>query len=100
MSYPALNPQDAAKDQWFFQKNTECPMKKKQRGNIQINSEPTRRNSELLVALRVEAKNKDKVWTTLNGKIMHSIDPESKNTNIMNSLFQKYLILTLLKSNW
>ena len=29
MSYPALNPQDAAKDQWFFQKNTECPMKKK-----------------------------------------------------------------------
>ena len=100
MSYPALNPQDAAKDQWFFSEKYRMSNEKKQRGNIQINSEPTRRNSELLVALRVEAKNKDKVWTTLNGKIMHSIDPESKNTNIMNSLFQKYLILTLLKSNW
>ena len=67
--------------------------KNNQRGNIQINGDLTRRNSELLAALRVEAKKKDKVhkvWTTLNGKIMYASDPESKNTKIMNSLFQKY----------
>ena len=58
-------------------------------GTIQINGDLTRRNSELLAALRVEAK-KDKVYTTLIGKIMYAIDPESKNTKTLNFLFQKY----------
>jgi hypothetical protein len=93
-SYPALNPLDAAKHKWFIPKEYRLSNEKNnQRGNIQINGDLTRRNSELLAALRVEAKKKDKVhkvWTTLNGKIMYASDPESKNTKIMNSLFQKY----------
>ena len=93
-SYPALNPVDAAKHKWFIPKEYRLSNEKNnQKGNIQINGDLTRRNSELLAALRVEAKKKDKVhkvWTTLNGKIMYASDPESKNTKIMNSLFQKY----------
>ena len=95
-SYPALNPLDAAKHKWFIPKEYRLfNDKNNQKGNIQINGDLTRRNSELLAALslRVEAKKKDKVhkvWTTLNGKIMYASDPESKNTKIMNSLFQKY----------
>ena len=96
----ALTPQNAAKHKWFIPKDYRLfNEKKNQTGNIQINGDPTRSNSELLAALRVEAKKKDKVhkvWTTLNGKVMYSSDPESKKTNIMNSLFQKYLISTLL----
>ena len=67
--------------------------KNNQRGNIQINGDLTRRNSELLAALRVGSKKKDKVqkvWTTINDKIMYAGDTESKNTKIMNSLLQKY----------
>ena len=70
-----------------------------QRGTIQINSDLTWRNSELLAVLRVEAKKKDKVhkvWTTLNRKIMSASDPESKNTKILNSLLRKYEISILL----
>ena len=93
-SYPALNPLDAAKHKWFIPKDYRLSNEKiNQRGTIQINGDLTRRNSELLAALRVEAKKKEKVhkvWTTLNGKIMYASDPESKNTKIMNSLFQKY----------
>ena len=93
-SYPALNPMDAAKHKWFIPKEYRLLNdKNNQKGNIQINGDLTRRNSELLAALRVEAKKKNKVhkvWTTLNGKIMYASDPESKNTKIMNSLFQKY----------
>ena len=93
-SYPALNPVDAAKHKWFIPKEYRLSNEKtNQGGTIQINGDLTRRNSELLAALRVEAKKKEKVhkvWTTLNGKIMYASDPESKNTKIMNSLFQKY----------
>ena len=67
--------------------------KNNQRGNIQINGYLTRRNSELLAALKVEEKKKDKmhnVWKTLNGKVMYASDPEIKNTKIKNFLFQKY----------
>ena len=78
----------------LFQKNDDSQIKKNnQRGNIQINDYLTRRNSELLAALRVGSKKKDKVhkiWTTLNGKVMYTSDPEIKNTKIMNFLFQKY----------
>ena len=93
-SYPALNTVDAAKHKWFIPKEYRLSNEKiNQGGTIQINSDLTRRNSELLAALKVEAKKKEKVhkvWTTLNGKIMYASDPESKNTKIMNSLFQKY----------
>ena len=76
-SYPALNPLDAAKHKWSILKDYPLSNEKiNQRGTIQINGDHTRRNSELL--------------TTLNGKIMCSSGPESKNTKIMNSLFQKY----------
>ena len=92
-NYPALNPPDVAKHKWFIPKKYRLSNEKNnQRGNIQINGDLTRRNSELLTALRVEAKKKDKVhkvWTTLDGKIMYASDPESKNKKIMNSLFQK-----------
>ena len=93
-NYPALNPLDAAKHKWFIPKEYRLTNEKNnQRGNIQINGDLTRRNSELLAALRVEAKKKDKVhevWTTLNRKIMYASDHESENIKIMNSLFQKY----------
>ena len=81
---------DAAKHKWFKPKEYRLLNdKNNQKGNIQINGDLTRRNSELLAALRVEAKKKNKVhkvWTTLNGKIMYASDPESKNTKIMNSI--------------
>ena len=90
-SYLALNPLDAAKHKWFIPKDYRLSNEKiNKRGSIQINDI---RNSELMAALRVEAKKKEvvhKVWTTLNGKIMYASDPERKNTKIMNSLFQKY----------
>ena len=90
-NYPALNPLNAAKHKWFIPKKYRLSNEKNnQRGNILINGDLNRRNSELLAALRVEGKKKDKVykfWTTLNGKIMYARDPESKNTKIMNSLF-------------
>ena len=93
-SYPALNPVDAAKHKWFIPKEYRLSNEKNnQKGNIQINGDLTRRNSELLAALRVEAKKKDKVhkvWTTLNGKVMYASDPEIKNTKTMNFIFQKY----------
>ena len=80
---PAINPLDAAKHKLFIPKEYRLSNEKNnQRGNIHINSDLTRRNSELLAALRVEAKNKDKVhkvWTTLNGKIMYASVPEHKN---------------------
>ena len=83
-SYPALNPVDAAKHKWFIPKEYRLSNEKNnQKGNIQINGDLTRRNSELLAALRVEAKKKDKVhevWTTLNRKIMYASDHESENT--------------------
>ena len=90
-SYLALNPLDAAKHKWFIPKDYRLSNEKiNKRGSIQINDI---RNSELMAALRVEAKKKEvvhKVWTTLNGKIMYASDPKRKNTKIMNSLFQKY----------
>ena len=49
----------------LFQKSNE---KNNQRGNIQINGDLTRRNSELLAALRIEAKKKDKVQSLDNSK--------------------------------
>ena len=45
-SYPALNPMDAAKHKWFIPKDYRLSHEKiNQRGNIQINSDLTRRNS-------------------------------------------------------
>jgi len=93
-SYLALNPLDTAKHKWSIPKDFRLSNEKiNQRGSIQINGNLTIRNSELMAALRVEAKKKEvvhKVWTTLNGKIMYASDPERKNTKIMNSLLQKY----------
>ena len=61
-SYPALNSMDAAKHKWFNPKQYQLSDEKNnQRGNIQIYDYLTRRNSELLAALRVEVKKKDKV---------------------------------------
>ena len=94
-NYPALNPLDASKHKWFIPKEYRLSNEKNNhRGNIQIDGDLSRKNSELLATLRVEAKKKDKVhkvWTTLNGKIMYASDPGSKNTKIMNSLYEGVL---------